>query len=312
MIKNFIYLDTQKMYSLSSQLFEGITEYVLSEMKDESSDSETQKGPVGSGRLLADALIKSTRLTEKKFLHDYSFTVFEKSLQERGLMVTVDSSVESAEDIRDEINNCSFIKIKSRAIFNDINKITDLFVNFNAFGEALTHITSFEDIENIKEELKSLKQNQSKDREKLSRLETESKKLLDISKMAQERGLHKDQKFLNNLTLLTKYGFSDQFEIQQNHSEYIFTSCLKREFLRESEDLLVKKYSRKTEKEIVIIGMVSQAFEPAELNLDVGEITNMKDAMMNMVEHMTNIELSISGKRDNEVVIDPIAAYFEV
>lgn len=29
MIKNFIYLDEEKLYSLSSQIFEGVTEYVL-------------------------------------------------------------------------------------------------------------------------------------------------------------------------------------------------------------------------------------------------------------------------------------------
>lgn len=43
MIKNFIYLDEEKMYSLSSQLFEGITEYVLNESSSEQSDSEEQK-----------------------------------------------------------------------------------------------------------------------------------------------------------------------------------------------------------------------------------------------------------------------------
>lgn len=33
-IKSFVYLNESKMYSLSSQLFEGLTEYILSEKKD--------------------------------------------------------------------------------------------------------------------------------------------------------------------------------------------------------------------------------------------------------------------------------------
>lgn len=55
MIKNIIYLDEAKMYSMSSQIFEGVTEYVLNEVSSTHEDTEEQKGPVGSGRVLADA-----------------------------------------------------------------------------------------------------------------------------------------------------------------------------------------------------------------------------------------------------------------
>lgn len=118
---------------------------------------------------------------------------------------------------------------------------------------------------------------------------------------------------MSDLALLTKYGFSDQFEIQQLGEEVIFTSCLKKEFLREKEDLLVKKYSRKTEKEVVVFGLISQAFSANEAEIDNNrDFSNMKGALMNIVEHLANIENSISGKQKNEIVIDPIAAYFEV
>lgn len=88
---------------------------------------------------------------------------------------------------------------------------------------------------------------------------------------------------------------------------------MKRDFLREKEDLLVKKYSRKTEKEAVVLGIISQAFSgyQAEPN-DTKEYSNMRAAILNFVEHLTNVENSISGKQENEVVIDPIAVYFEV
>ena len=118
---------------------------------------------------------------------------------------------------------------------------------------------------------------------------------------------------MSDLALLTKYGFSDQFEIQQAGGDMVFTSCLKREFLREKEDLLVKKYSRKTEKEVVVFGVISQAFSAFEPNIDKKpDYRNMKTGLMSIVEHLTNIENSIPGKQENEIVIDPIAAYFEV
>lgn len=312
MIKNFLYLDEQKMYSLSSQIFEGITEYVLNESGSENQDAETQKGPVGSGKVLADIIRTSSKATEKKFFHDYSFTLFERHLIKGGRILDLSSPFISLEELKSSITEFSFIKIKAKAVFNDVEKITELFSEFNTIGEALAHMGAYEQIGQLKSELDKLKQ-QTKDKNKKSQLQSEYKRLTNISKLAKEQGLYQDPRFMSDLALLTKYGFSDQFEIQQLGGEAIFTSCLKRKFLREKEDLLVKKYSRKTEKEVVVFGLISQAFSGIEPNIDnETEYSNMKAALMNLVEHLANVENSISGKQENEVIIDPIAAYFEV
>ncbi len=55
-IKNFIYLDEYKMYSISSQIFEGITEYLMNYEESTKEESEEQKGPISSGRVVADIL----------------------------------------------------------------------------------------------------------------------------------------------------------------------------------------------------------------------------------------------------------------
>lgn len=312
MIKSFIYLDEQKMYSLSSQIFEGITEYVLRESSSENQDSESQKGPVGSGKILADVIKNSNKSTEKKFLHDYSFTVFERHLNEEGRILDLSISPIELDKVKASINDFSFIKIKARAVFNDANKIAELFTEFNTIGEALAHMGEHERIQQLKVQLDKLK-GQTNNRNEKSKLEAKYKKLTNISELAKEKGLYQDPKFMSNLALLTKYGFSDQFEIQQLSGELIFTSCLKKDFLREKEELLVKKYSRKTEKEVVVFGVISQAFSANEPKIDDDrDYSTMKAALMNIVEHLANMENSISGKQENEIVIDPIAAYFEV
>ena len=56
MIRNFLYLDSQKLRSISSQLFEGFSERVIKRSHESKSEQETQKGPVASGRFLADIL----------------------------------------------------------------------------------------------------------------------------------------------------------------------------------------------------------------------------------------------------------------
>ncbi|QSL92479.1 hypothetical protein JWV26_22495 [Ectopseudomonas toyotomiensis] len=312
MIKNFIYLDAPKMYSLSSQMLEGVTDYIVNESGGEKEETEEQKGPVGSGRVIADAIKTSSKSVERKVLNDYSFTVFEKALSDRGLILEIEKPYIGLEELKDKIRVNSFVRVRAKAIFNDINKINEMLASFNEFGQDLVTVTLHAEMEEIKSELAALKEAAGNDREKKARLEAEQKKITNVAKIAKDRGLYQDPKFIESMLRLTKYGFSDQFEIHQYGGELTFTSCLKREFLRESEDLLVKKYSRKTEQEIVVIGIVSQAFSPTEVTLEATEFGNMKGALVNVVEHLANVEMSISGKDEGEVVIDPIAAYFEI
>ncbi|WP_454047425.1 DUF6414 family protein [Chryseobacterium sp. Marseille-Q8038] len=66
-IRSFIYLDNYKMYSISSQIFEGLTEYILKSENTNTKEKEEQKGPFFSGRVLADIIEKDTNYTEKNF-----------------------------------------------------------------------------------------------------------------------------------------------------------------------------------------------------------------------------------------------------
>ncbi|MFC0349510.1 DUF6414 family protein [Undibacterium danionis] len=308
MIKSFIYLDEQKMYSLSSQIFEGITDYILNEQSSITEETETQKGPVASGKILADVIKSSLKSTEKKFLHDYSYSIFEKHLTDEQKVLVVDEKNGFDSKIKSEMNKFSFIKVKSKAVFNDINEITDLFGNFNQRGEAIAHVTAFSRINEINTELASI---QSK--EQRTQLQSELKMLTNTPELAKKSNLYQDKKFLDNLTLLTKYGFSDQFEVQQSLDEILFSSSLRRELLREKEDILIKKYSRRTEREIVVFGIISQGItNVTNTPRNIETPKNMKEGLINMIEHLANVEISISGKQENEIVIDPIAVYIEI
>lgn len=309
MIKNFIYLDEDKMYSLSSQLFEGVTEYVLNESISEKGESEKQKGPVGSGRVLGDILRNSERNTEKKFLNDYSYTIFEKKLLDDGLVFVTPDAEQAVEE---NIENMSFIKITSKATFNDINSINETLKNFNKIGKALAHVTNFKEISAVKEQLEKAKQN-TKDRNKKSQLQTQFKSLTNINKLAMDSGLQQDQGFLDDLALLLSYGFQDQLEVQMNLDNRIFSANLNRSFLRESEDLVIRKYSRQTEVAFTLFGIVTQRqkdkLEELEKNEDFDSI---KEALMNLVSHLSNVESTFAGRLSNEIIVDPIALYTEI
>ena len=86
-IKNILYLDEYKMYSISSQLFGGLTQYLTSLEQRSEDRSEEQSGPPLSGRMMADILSFHTSTEERKFLHDYSYTLFEDALREQGKLL---------------------------------------------------------------------------------------------------------------------------------------------------------------------------------------------------------------------------------
>ncbi|TYB32381.1 MAG: hypothetical protein FXF49_11780 [Flexistipes sinusarabici] len=309
MIKNFIYLDEEKMYSLSSQLFKGVTEYVLNESSSEKGESEEQKGPVGSGRILGDILKNSERNTEKKFLNDYSYTIFEEKLLEDDMVLIVSGDKFEGSKLS---TDKSFIKITSKATFNDINSINKTLKNFNKIGKALAHITNFQEISEVREQLEKAKQN-TKDRNQKSKLQTQLKSMTNINKLATESGLQQDQSFLDDLSLVLTYGFQDQLEVQMDLVKSIFSANLNRSFLREPEELVIRKYSRKTEVEFTLFGIITQhQREKLEELEEYEEYDSIKEALMNLVSHLSNVEATFTGRLSNEIIIDPIALYTEL
>lgn len=306
MIKSIIYLDQEKMYSLSSQIFEGVTEYILNEVNSTTENTEEQKGPVGSGRVLADAMKLSERSIEKKFLHDHSLSLLEARLAELEIVDYVDATIKG--EAKTVIK--SFVRVTARANFIDAAKITSMLGSFNEIGEALTHVTNYSTGESIKKEICILKES-SADNAKLTELRQLEKKIKDVAGLAKSTGLYQDPKFLKNLAIVTDFGFSDQLEVQQRVGEKLFSACLKRDCLRESEDLIIRKYSRRTERNLVVLGVVTQSeISPYNLIQDtMPETMSMKEAVTNLVNHIAAVEGALSGKAPYEIVIDPIAVY---
>lgn len=307
MINSIIYLDEEKMYSLSSQMFEGITEYILKEVNSTTENSEEQKGPIGSGRALADAMKLSERSVEKRFLHDHSLSLFEQRLAELDLVAHVGSQTSIGAKA---ISDSSFIRVNAKASFIDAAKITSTLGTFNQMGEALAHVNKYAEIEAVRKEIHALKDS-VKDKAKLSQLRQVEKNLSDTAELAKQGGLYQDPKFLKHLALVTEFGFSDQLEVQQRIGDQLFSACLKRKYLRESEDLIIRKYSRRTERNLVVLGVITQSQNTAaSTETDpTPEVMSMKEAITNLVNHIAAIEGSLSGKAAHEIVIDPIAVY---
>ena len=127
-IKNLIYLDEYKMYSISSQLFGGLTEHVINVEHSGAEQDERQGGPFASGRTLANILKSGTSIEERRFLHDFSYTLFETALYDEGKVVNV--STLDDHNVPDAVSAASSVAVRGRTVFNDMQAIDTIVSNF--------------------------------------------------------------------------------------------------------------------------------------------------------------------------------------
>lgn len=287
-IRNHIYLDSQKLRSLSSQLFEGVTEYVLKNETTEGKKEDSQKGPVGSGQVLADIFSRRDSSTELRFLEDHAYALFEDQLRSSDKITLI-----SAPTSTTSFDN-PFVLVTGQLTLHDVKDIVHVVESFNDIGEAMYRVTNRPDL------AKGLHGKQLSDAE--------------VRAKAREQNLQMDVKFSKALQTMLSFGYQDLLEAQIPIGSTLFSAPLKRDSLRESEQMLVQKYSRRSQIDFSLFGIVTQI---GKQELDpptgsVGESSNLKEAMRYMVSHMQTLESTFTGTQANEIVIDPVAIYMSL
>lgn len=308
-IKSFIYLDEEKMYSISSQLFEGLTEYILSDNKDSLEHNDIQKGSFASGRVMGEILTHQHGLSEKRFMHDYAYNLFEKELLDRKLL----DIINDYEDVP-QLTSSHFIKVTGKAFFNDYLALNNTIKEFNNIGQALGYIQFFSIDGTVINQLKDA-EHQTKDRNQKAQINQSKSQLNAIFKnYLIEKNLHIEDTFLKNLTTIYDFGYKDQFEVRIPYSNknIEFASILNRSFLKEEEANLIRKYSRRSEIDFSIVGLLTQSGEDKGCDVLVSPEDNpMKKASINLLNSISKVEDTFNGRFSNEIVIDPIAIYRE-
>lgn len=322
-IKLFTYLDEYKLYSISSQLFQGLTEYIVHTKGQLHDEEETQKGPIGSGKLIADIFKEEKTTQEKKNLYDYAFNLLEDELVKNNNVLEIN---ESKLDTIENANDFSFIKITGKAIFNDMKIVSKTIEEFNTFGEALGYLTmqeSYKDqVQEFNDQLKDIK-----DRNQKAKAKHYIKSKSAYRQYLKDSGLILDDEFIKNLKYVLDFGYQGQFEVKipfdDSKNKYLFSTILNRDYLKEEVFELISKYSRKTEKEFTIFGILTQndRIFPKDEDIEDEEEKNyeespessvMKEAVLNIVDKLTNVETTFTGRLSYEYIIDPIAIYREI
>ena len=306
-IKSFIYLDDYKMYSFSSQLFEGITQYILKEDVQAAEEQHEQKGRILSGMFMADMMFQKNAQTEMRYLHDFAFNLFEKELVERDMLYEVQPE-NTIEDLRDK----GFVKIKGKIIFEDYTKILYMLEHFNEIGRSLGELQNaalIEEMKNIKSQ--TIVTNDREQKNKKKQVDKRIDKLFEDQ--LKQQGLIIDEKARENIHRILSFGYRDCYEMRlsMENSPTQYSAIINQEYLKESETSLISKYSRLTEKEFTLIGVVSQAGSPKAIVPRI-DGNDLKSAVVNIVEKMAELESQFNGRTENECIIDPIAIFTEI
>ena len=310
-VRQFLYLDEYKMYSLYSQMFEGFSQSVVRYDMEEKQEAESQKGPVGSGRLIADIAASRRGQEEHRFLNDYAYTLFEEELTRRNMLTVLDGHANEKAGVAAG----SMVRITGTAVFNDMLAISKLINTFNDFGAALTYVTTQNQRAAAVEQVDAAIQTQP-DRNKRAKLREAAKALTDIKQLAKKSNLHYDEEFLKKLTYLLEFGYGGHFEVwfkTTDTNNRFYSAVLKRECLREVEALIVKKFGRRAEGMFSLVGIASQVGqEPTSDETIEQGASHLKHVIFQTVAGLAGIEATFTGRLPTEFVVDPIAVYREV
>ncbi|MFJ2536651.1 hypothetical protein [Pseudomonas sp. NPDC087614] len=320
-MKSFVYLDEYKMYSLSSQLMQGVTDYILNKNSSSETDSTQQNGQLASGRKMGEIIETASSSYEKKFLHDYAFTLFEDRLLDEQKLVVIgaEDRESSYDDVRKKVSNGKLVQFTSKCVFTDARDVVEslkyMEQNMRSLGVIGTNELRGELASRI-DELKASPGGANK--AELAKLINSLKDLSDPAKVTEYSAI--DKFYHKHLSELLEFNFKNSLNVRMNIGGFIASADLNRSCLKIDEAALIRSYSRVTEIEFVMLGIVTQCGDSGmDANVDPDgdaipkkESEQLKDALYNCSVALKALEDNFHGRKDNEIVVNPIAIYIQL
>ena len=314
-IKNFIYLDDYKMHSMSSQVFGGVGHSKSSYEDVTKGASQNIEGLEHSNLHEESPIIEhGFGHVAHKHIHDYAYIEFENRLRKDGKIISL--SEENFDSAMIQVSGDKFVEIRGKTALIDMNTLRFTIGNFNEISKSLTNVVNFSRIAVIKQ-LMEEQIEATNDRNEKARIKQRMKSLIN-EECAKNPATKLDEDYIKDLETVLEYGFRDQFVIQITVGSYIFSAECDPADLREKKDLLIRRFSRFPETEFVIIGTISQSLNQTSnvvndyIKSQPEESPNMKNTIMDLIRHLSKLESAFIGRLENEIIIEPVAVYWEI
>lgn len=279
-IRDFIYLDNDLLYSLYSQVFEGVVEAVANLYTSEKETSEKQR------KLDAKVAEASTRI-ENKLLYDHMYNKLEKKLQSciRDLSDSIDISLE-------DFQNDFMVKIKGRAIIHDYSRLKYYAENFNKLGEAVAY----------------------------SMLTSETNADISkngVTRYAKEHDLHVDERILGNAKLIIDNFYNQSYEVNvcsKKDPRLLYRGIINKDWLRMTPSIIRELYSDTPMMDWTMVGRITSIpslMSPPEIPTDDSNIS-IGDSYTNLLGACRDTEQTFTkSNKYKKIHIIPVAIYTE-
>lgn len=274
-LRDFIYIDKNRMYSLYSQIFEGVVESLVESVTSSSEESKNEKK-------LEETIIDASVKVQNVVLYDHIYNTLEKKLQPQILLIDDTTS-------RDDIKSGSIIKVTGYTVIEDYEHLSYLMQNFNEIGTALATLT----LRN-KSEQKTLSKN-------------------SIDEFAKSNGLILDKKFTESIVKIIDnfHGKSMEITVEQDNDtlDVGFRALLEEQYLRLSANSIRNLYGYKPCMKWTLVGEVTNL---SYLTNDRSE--KNKTIFASMFKSLSDVDNSFTKMNDktNSIVrVAPLAVYIE-
>lgn len=289
MIRDFIYMDKDRLYSLYSQVFEGVIEAVVDSYSNGIANKENTKNVIKGSSLETQVAEASTK-TENRVLYDHMYNSLENKLSDVIFCVNSNDTI-SAEDL----NGKTIIKVTGKATIQDYNRLKRYMEKFNELGKIIAYANY------------------------TSMSKTEQKNT-NVNSLAKSLGLWQDTTLLNNIKTMTEFFNDGGYDVvisANNSNKILYRGIINKEYLRVEPDILRTLYGDEPPMKWTMVGQVT--YIPSELPLsndsnveDTECDTAISDSYQNMFRSYRKVEkIFFEGKENIRIHIAPIAIYTE-
>jgi len=325
-IRDFIYLDVEKLYSLYSQVFEGVADQIIQSFVDSSTHKNVEGGSIFKGGDLETEIVEISRRTENKFLFDHMYTRLEEKLKPS----IIDEKQITSLNFQDITSKALLVKVFGTARIMDFERLRNFTEDYDYLTEALTYISNFSsgelvnhrnEISRLEFLISKIKDKNQKTRSERELTEQENAYWRKFNELKKKLNLYIDHDLLEYISTVTQKFYFDNFELMISSSEDLkigYRAILDKKWLRLQPNLFQSLFGSNTSSELVLIGQItyfpSKKVELIKSNKEdkVDIIQSMRDSYESFIEVFREFEkiTSESAKR-MDLVMWPIAIYRE-
>lgn len=282
-VRDFIYMDTERLSSLYSQVFEGVVEQIIRQASDKRTDTDTQEGGAeNAGATLETRLAQASYETESRVLSDHMYSLLIERLQTS----IQDASQLTLENYQDVLPQTYLMKVTGLATLLDYERLTQIIDEFEEIGRALNYLPNSQTYMLANSLISELESNKRmvKGNQKKAIIEqiNEIKKIADADATYKSSELYQDPKMLEKLSYLTRLFYGDGFDISVEPNgggkNFRIRSLLDKKWMRIPPHYLRALHGGDAVENLTLVGQITRIPRREETTVDEAQTDAATDA----------------------------------